>query len=93
MTLTLDKLPANVGTKNLCGYFNMTQKVQVVRITNIPNWYLEHVVFTHEHFLFEAPPEAELEIYQESSEGVVLIEKRLCYALQVEGGSQLQAVS
>lgn len=93
MTLALDKLPANVGIKNLCGYFNTTRKVQVVRITNIPNWYLEHVVFPHEHFLFEAPPEAELEIYQQSSKGVVLLEKQFCDALQVEDGSQLQAVS
>lgn len=91
--LTVDQLPSTIGIKHLCGYFNTTQKVQVVRISNISNWYLEHVVFPREHFLFEAPPDAELEIYQDSSEGAMLLEKRLCYALQIEDDSQLKAVS
>ncbi|MFZ1028004.1 MAG: DUF1830 domain-containing protein [Limnoraphis robusta] len=86
MTLTLDKLPANCETKLLCCYSNNSDKVQVVRIGNIQNWYLERVVFAGEDFLFEAPTEAELEVYQGDSDGVQLLQKHLCEALQVEEG-------
>ncbi|MGD2180156.1 DUF1830 domain-containing protein [Lusitaniella coriacea] len=51
------------NNKYLCCYVNRTGKVAIARITNIPNWYCERVVFPQEQFLFEAPPNAELEIH------------------------------
>ena len=84
MTLILDQLPASYGIKKLCCYFNESDKVQVVRISNIQNWYLERVVFPQENFLFEAPSKAELEVYQDANEGVQLLAKHSCYSLQVE---------
>ncbi|MGR3279081.1 DUF1830 domain-containing protein, partial [Acaryochloris marina NIES-2412] len=38
-----------------CSYRNHSPHVQVVRITNIPNWYFERVVFPQQHLMFNAP--------------------------------------
>ena len=91
MTLTLDKLPANCATKMLCCYSNGGEKVQVVRIGNVQNWDLERVVFPREYFMFEAPSEAELEVYQGESGGVKLLAKHPCFSLRVEEGNELKA--
>ncbi len=89
MTLILDQLPANCGTKILCCYSNSSNTVQVVRIGNIQNWYLERVVFPGEDFLFEAPSKGELEVYQGDTEGVKLLAKHLCQNLRVEEGLEV----
>ncbi len=47
----------------LCCYINRTDKVQIGRIVNIEQWYFEKVIFPQQRLLFDAPPEAELEIY------------------------------
>ncbi|MEB3281890.1 MAG: DUF1830 domain-containing protein [Lyngbya sp.] len=93
MTLTLDKLPGSYGSKKLCCYSNSSEKMQVVRITNIQNWYLERVVFPREYFLFEAPSEAELEVYEGDTNGVKLLAKHSCGNLQVEEGNGLKVAS
>lgn len=46
-----------------CNYRNHSPHVQVVRITNIPNWYFERVVFSQQHLMFNAPQAASLEIH------------------------------
>ncbi len=51
----------------LCFYANATIRIQIIRITNIPNWYLERVVFPGQRLVFEAVKEAELEIYTSES--------------------------
>ena len=38
MTQFLNRLPSNCGLPILCGYHNPTPQVQIIRITNIPNW-------------------------------------------------------
>lgn len=38
-------LPCDYSNKIICGYVSATNRVQIVRITNIPNWYFERVVF------------------------------------------------
>ncbi|MDY7021175.1 MAG: DUF1830 domain-containing protein [Cyanobacteriota bacterium] len=91
MTLTIDKIPGSYGSKKLCCYSNRSTKVQVVRITNIENWYLERVVFPWEDLLFEAPSEAELEVYQDQGKGVQLQAKYPCTNLQVEEGFETSA--
>ena len=47
----------------LCCYVNATSQIQVVRVTNIPNWYFERVVFPGQRLVFEALPTAQLEIH------------------------------
>ncbi len=63
MAQILDPLPAEQSAKILCCYVNATSKIQVARISDIPNWYFERVVFPGQKLLFETSPEAHLEIH------------------------------
>lgn len=67
----------------LCCYVNSTSTVQIARITNIPNWYFERVVFPSQRLLFESPLEAQLEIYTSVTPSGILLEKLLCKRLRV----------
>ena len=59
--LSLSKVDSRSFT--LCCYINHTNKIQIGRITNIDQWYFEKVIFPQQRLLFDAPPEAELEIH------------------------------
>jgi len=50
----------------LCYYLNPSSQVQVARITNIPNWDFHRVIFPGQRLMFNAPPEATLEIHTTS---------------------------
>ncbi|MDV2994446.1 MAG: hypothetical protein N4J56_004100 [Chroococcidiopsis sp. SAG 2025] len=63
MTQIVDSLPDEYQERILCHYKNATNTIQIARITNIPHWYLERVVFPAQHLLFEAVPQAQLEIH------------------------------
>ncbi|BAY69924.1 DUF1830 domain-containing protein [Anabaena sp. FACHB-709] len=63
MAQILDPLPPEQSGKVLCCYVNATSKIQVARITNIPNWYFERVVFPGQRLVFEAPIEGQMEIH------------------------------
>ncbi|MBD2138515.1 DUF1830 domain-containing protein [Anabaena sp. FACHB-1237] len=63
MAQILDPLPPEHSGKFLCCYVNVTSKIQVARICNIPNWYFERVVFPGQKLVFEAPLEAQMEIH------------------------------
>jgi hypothetical protein len=67
----------------LCHYRNVTSKVQVVRISNIAQWYFERVVFPGQDLLFEAPQAAELEIYSGGMASALLVDRQHCQDLQV----------
>lgn len=69
----------------LCFYKNTTDKIQIAKIYSFKNCYFEQVIFPAETILFNAFPEAELEIYTGSTISAVLIEKILCSQLQVNG--------
>ena len=47
----------------LCFYTNKTNCVQIVRISNIPSFYWEKVIFPGQRILFEAKNEDKLEIH------------------------------
>lgn len=66
-------------------YKNTTNQLQIARISNIPNCYFERVVFPGQVLLFEALPEAELEIHTGTTVGSILADKILCSRLQVSG--------
>ncbi len=57
----------------LCYYINQTDKIQIVRIVNIDQWYFEKVIFPQQRLLFDAPPEAELEIHANEKEVKTLV--------------------
>ena len=87
MMLGLEKISGKENREILCCYVNATSRAQIARISNIPNWYLEHVVFPGERFLFEALPEAELEIYQSLETGEIVGNRLECDRLTVEQGT------
>ncbi len=47
----------------LCCYTNTSDRLQILRITNIPNWRLEGIVFPKQRYLFSALTSAVLEIH------------------------------
>ncbi|MDV2992708.1 MAG: hypothetical protein N4J56_002362 [Chroococcidiopsis sp. SAG 2025] len=67
----------------LCCYANTTNSLQVVRITNIPHWWFERVVFPGQRLLFEAVPDARLEIHTGAATGSILSDKISCDRLRV----------
>lgn len=84
MTQILDSLPADCANRILCCYINDTYKIKIARIKNISNWYFERVVFPGEKLLFEALPEAQLEIYVTNFSTVALVEIATCDRLAVK---------
>jgi hypothetical protein len=80
MTQILDDLNIDSERQILCGYTNNTSQIQIIRISNITNWYFERVAFPKEMLLFEALPEAELEIHTSTS----FAEKICCTDLHLD---------
>lgn len=84
MPQTLDSLLDQDASRILCCYTNASNQIQVARISNIPGWYFERVVFPAQRLLFEAPHDAQLEIYTGTFASAVLAERRNCSQLQIE---------
>ena len=84
-------LPDKCGLHILCSHKNKTPTVQIIRITNIPNWYFERVVFPGEMLLFEALPEAVLEIYDTDEIRPILCDRFLCDWLKVNHSAYVNA--
>lgn len=78
MAQILDPLPAEHSGKILCCYVNATSKIQVARISNIPNWYFERVVFPGQRLVFETSPEAHLEIHTGMMASAILSDNIPC---------------
>lgn len=83
MAQILDPLPPDSQNSILCCYVNVTSKVQVARIANIPNWYFERVVFPGQRLVFETMPEALLEIHSGMMASAILSDKIPCERLRV----------
>lgn len=90
MTQILDSLPVDCANSILCCYVNDTQQLKIARITNISNWYFERVIFPGEKLLFEALPEAQLEIHMSRFSTVVLVEVTICDRLAVKSSQAQQ---
>ncbi|MDT9194300.1 MULTISPECIES: DUF1830 domain-containing protein [unclassified Limnospira] len=93
MMSNLYQLNNHQTSKQLCCYYNDSPKVEIARISNIDNWYLEHIVFPGERFLFESPSDAELEIYHAGKGKPILMQKLLCLHLIVDEGEDLKCAS
>ncbi|MEM8640511.1 MAG: DUF1830 domain-containing protein [Cyanobacteria bacterium P01_G01_bin.54] len=83
MTQVLDALPTDHPDRLLCCYHNPSVKLQIVRITNIPYWYFERVVFPAEWILFEAIAGAILEVHISDSITTLLADHIPCKVLQL----------
>jgi len=91
MAQILDPLPSdNQKRQILCCYVNATNHIQIARITNIPNWYFERVVFPGQRLVFETLPEAQVEIHTGMMASAILSDTIPCDRLQVdENGNPL----
>lgn len=67
----------------LCFYINKTSRVQIVRITNIPLFYWEKVIFPGQRILFEAENEAKMEILQSENATSILADVIPCQRLRM----------
>jgi hypothetical protein len=88
MAQILDPVPNHSTDPTLCCYFNGTSSIQVVRITNIENWYFERVVFPGQRLVFEAVPEAVLEIHTGMMASAILSDQIPCSRLIVKESEQ-----
>ncbi len=84
MAQILDPLPSDNKDRLLCCYVNATSQIQIARITNIPNWYFERVVFPGQRLVFEALPEALVEIHTGMMASAILSDTIPCDRLRVE---------
>jgi Domain of unknown function (DUF1830) len=90
MAQILDPLPPEQSGKLLCCYVNATSKIQVARISNIPNWYFERVVFPGQRLAFEAPREAQLEIHTGMMASAILSDRIPCDRLAITESSGVE---
>lgn len=84
MPQILDQVPQDHPDRLTCTYVNCTSQIQIVRITNITNWYFERVVFPGQHLLFHAPPEAYLEIHTGMMASSILSDTLSCRDLAID---------
>ncbi|HSM82750.1 MAG TPA: DUF1830 domain-containing protein [Nodosilinea sp.] len=84
MAQILDPLPSDGQSQVLCCYVNATSKIQVARITNVPDWYFERVVFPGQRLLFETVPRALLEIHTGMMASSILSDSIPCERLKVD---------
>lgn len=68
-------------TKIVCSYGNSTTQIQIIRITNISNCYLERVVLPGQRLIFAATPEAQLEIHTNTNITTIILDKISCQDL------------
>ncbi len=83
MAQILDPIPNGQMNSILCCYVNATSHIQVARITNIPNWYFERVVFPGQRLVFEALHGAMLEIHTGMMASSILSDTIPCERLSI----------
>jgi hypothetical protein len=84
MAQLFDPLPSDQRSAIVCCYVNATSRIQIARITNIPNWYFERVVFPGQRLIFETMPDALLEVHCGMMASAILADTIPCDRLQIE---------
>lgn len=67
----------------LCCYVNATAHIEIARITNVPHWFFERVVFPGQRLIFKAPVMAKLELHTGTIISSILSETIDCQKLQL----------
>ncbi len=93
MAQLIDPPPSDEPDTILCCYVNATSKIQIARVSNVPNWYFERVVFPGQRLLFEAVPTAMLEIHTGMMASAILSDTIPCLQLSLETVEQLDAAT
>ena len=86
MAQILDPLPSNSSNQILCCYVNATSQIQIAKISNVPNWYFERVVFPGQRLVFEAVIGACMEIHTGMMASSILSDTIPCDRLQINEG-------
>ncbi len=84
MAQILDPLPDENLAAIICCYVNASSKIQVARVTNVPGWYFERVVFPGQRLMFEAVKTAQLEIHTGMMASAILSDTVPCASLMIE---------
>lgn len=77
-------LYSEINNRIRCYYVNSTHQIQIIRITNIPNWNFEKAIFPKERLMFEAFPQALLEIHTGVMASSLLSDTIQCNLLRVQ---------
>jgi len=93
MAQIIDPIPSDDAAVLLCCYVNVTSKIQIARISNVPNWYFERVVFPGQRLLFEAVATAKLEIHTGMMASAILSDTIDCQGLAIQPDSDEAAPS
>lgn len=83
MVLTSTSLPDSVSDRILCYYVNLSDRLQIARIRNVPGLRFERLIFPNQRLLFEATPEALLEIDFGTTQNSAPLQQISCLQLQV----------
>ncbi len=83
MAQLIDPIPPDRSQVVCCCYVNATSKIQIARITNVPNWYFERVVFPGQRLMFESVLDGQLEIHTGMMASAILSDTIPCSRLQV----------
>ena len=67
----------------LCCYANVTNQIQIARITNVANCNFERIIFPGQRLMFESLLNAQLEIYTFTTNEPILLDKITCKWLRV----------
>jgi hypothetical protein len=67
----------------LCAYVNHTSKLQIIRVTAFPIQQLERVVFPGQRLMFEALPDAQLEVLSGAVVEALVADRICCSRLRV----------
>lgn len=84
MTQLQDTLPIKPVNSIFCCYVNRTPRVQIVRINNIPNCFLERTVFPGGRICFETVADAQLEIHSGLIPTAIQADTIQCLGLQMK---------
>jgi hypothetical protein len=84
MAQILDPIPSDTSRQVLCCYVNATSKIQIARITNVPDWYFERVVFPGQRLMFETVSRAMLEIHTGMMASAILSDTIPCERLAID---------
>ncbi|WP_404783634.1 DUF1830 domain-containing protein [Altericista sp. CCNU0014] len=80
----MQQVPAVLSPPVLCCYVNPSKRIQVVRLSHLSEGEWEHILFPAQQFMFEAPPEAMLEVYKSPTLSVTPPEYIPCHGLRVQ---------
>lgn len=83
MVQTSTSLPSDCSGHGLCYYVNATNQLQIARLLALSPFSFERVVFPGERLMFEAPPEAVLEIVLRQGSDTPETQQISCQELRV----------